>query len=67
MNTTHATTTRLATLAAALLVTAVEWTGFSEMFLLIDPSQIAGVRQVADASPEGAFPEVAVTAHRTER
>jgi hypothetical protein len=67
MNTTHAAnTTRLVTLSAALLVTALEWTGFSEILLLIDPSRIASV-QVADGSPDGALPEVVVTAHEAQR
>jgi hypothetical protein len=45
MNSTHAAnTTRLVALAAALLVTAVEWTGFSEIFLLIGPSQVAAAQ-----------------------
>ena len=66
MNTTHtANATRLATLAAALLVTAVEWSGFSEILPRVDPSRIASV-QAADVSPEGALPEVVVTAHRTQ-
>ena len=62
MNTTHVThATRLATLSAALLVTAVEWAGFSEILLRADPAQIASVP--AAASPDGALPEVVVTAH----
>jgi hypothetical protein len=66
MNTTHAAnTTRLVTLTAALLVTAVEWTGFSEILLLIDPARIASV-DVTQASPAGALPEVVVTAHQTQ-
>jgi hypothetical protein len=67
MNTTHAANaSRLVTLAAALVVTAVEWTGFSEILLLIDPTQIASVPG-ANASPDGALPEVIVTAHRARR
>lgn len=62
MNTTYATnTTRLATLTVALLLTAVEWAGFSEMVLRADPAQIASAP--AAASPDGALPEVVVTAH----
>jgi hypothetical protein len=64
MNTYRATnTTRFVTLAAALLVTAVEWTAFSEVLLLVDPAQIASA-PVADASPDGALPEVIITAHK---
>jgi hypothetical protein len=58
--------TRLVTLAAALVVTAVEWSGFSEILLLVDPTRIASV-SVADASPDGALPEVIVTAHQARR
>jgi hypothetical protein len=64
VNTTHAANaTRLVTLAAALLVTAIEWTGFSEILLLSDPPRIASIH-VTDASPDGALPEVVVTGHQ---
>jgi hypothetical protein len=65
MTTPAANATRLVTLAAALLVTAVEWTGFSEILLLIEPTRIASV-PVTDASADGALPEVVVTAHQTQ-
>lgn len=67
MNTYRATNaTRFVTLAAALLVTAVEWTAFSEILLLVDPAQIASA-PVADASPDAVLPEVVVTAHQARR
>jgi hypothetical protein len=66
MNTHAANATRLVTLAAALVVTAIEWTGFSEILLRIDPTRIASV-DVADTSPAGALPEVIVTAHQARR
>jgi hypothetical protein len=47
--------TRLVTLAAA-----------SEILLLVDPTRIASV-SAADASPDGALPEVIVTAHQARR
>jgi hypothetical protein len=63
MNTTHAANaTRLAALVAALLVTAAEWTGFSEIFLLVGPAQVASVAAV-DAAPARVPPQVLVT-HR---
>jgi hypothetical protein len=66
MNVTHAAnTSRLIALAAAFLVTAVEWTGFSEILLLIDPAHLTSV-QAADASPDGALPEVVVSADRSQ-
>jgi hypothetical protein len=62
MNATHVTNaTRLATLTAALLVTAVEWAGFSEIVLRVDPAQVAS--SPADASADAGLPEVVVTAH----
>jgi hypothetical protein len=65
MNVTHvANTSRLVALAAAFLVTAIEWTAFSEILLLIDPAHLTGV-QAANASPDGALAEVVVSAHRT--
>ncbi len=65
MNATHVTNaTRLVTLAAALLVTAVEWAGFSEILLLADPARIASV-PVAPASSDGALLQVVVTAPRS--
>ncbi|MGB6604710.1 MAG: hypothetical protein WA747_10505 [Steroidobacteraceae bacterium] len=63
MNSTHAAnTTRLVALAAALLVTAAEWTGFSEIFLLAGPTPVASVA-AADAAPYRVLPEGVVTAH----
>jgi hypothetical protein len=62
MTTTHVTNaTRLATLTAALLLSAVEWAGFTEIVLRADPAQIASAP--AAASPDGALPEIVVTAH----
>lgn len=64
MNSTHAANSaRLVALAAALLVTAFEWTGFSEIFLLVGPSQIASV-QAADASSDPALRNILVAARR---
>jgi hypothetical protein len=62
MNATHATNaTRLVTLTAALLVSTVEWAGFSEILLRADPAQVAGATTAA--SSEEALPEVVVIAH----
>jgi hypothetical protein len=61
MNSPHVNTARLVALAAAFFVTAIEWTGFSEILRLTDSSQTASV-QAADVSPDGALPEVVVTA-----
>jgi hypothetical protein len=66
MNVTHAAnTTRLVALAAAFVLTGIEWTGFSEILRLVAPAQVTSV-QAADASPDGALPEVIVSAHRTQ-
>jgi hypothetical protein len=62
MNTAHAANaTRLVALAAALLVTAAEWTAFSEILLLVTPAQVASV---GHAAPDRLLPDVVVTARR---